>query len=431
MRRTTTVIIGAGHCGLAMSRRLSERSIDHVVLERDRVGSSWRTQRWDSMRLLTPNWQSRLPGQVDRPADPHGYARADEVAQHLSDYAAAISAPVERSTVTRVVAAGGGYDVVTDVGTWRAATLVVASGPANVASIPQLASAAPSGIGSRTPLTYRCPDDLPLSGVLVVGASASGVQLARELQRSGRQVTLSVGEHVRLPRTYRGRDLFWWFDQAGVLDERCDEIDDIARARRLPSPQLAGDRDRQFVDLGSLVEEGITVVGRLHGFDGNVARFSGGLANVCRLADLKMNRLLDRFDEWASVIGADVEAPERFTALEIPTPPLEVDLVRSGIGTIMWATGFRPEYPWLDLPVLDRRDRIVHDGGSIVGAPGAYVMGQPLLRRRRSTYISGAAADSSDLARVLHGHLDELAGHVSATASSRSAGRHTTASVAE
>ena len=255
MPNTTTVIVGAGHCGLAMSRCLAARSIDHVVLERGEVANSWRTQRWDSLRLLTPNWMTRLPGYAYRGADPDGYLSARQVTAMLADYANASAAPVlTGTTVTSVRAAGGGYVVRTDQGTWRAPTVVLACGAATVPAVPALARLVPDGITSVTPAGYRNPGELPGGGVLVVGASASGVQLADELHRSGRPVTLAVGEHVRMPRTYRGRDILWWLDAAGVLDERYDEVDDLVRARNVAvhaAGRLAGPDGRpERVELG-------------------------------------------------------------------------------------------------------------------------------------------------------------------------------------
>jgi putative flavoprotein involved in K+ transport len=259
-----------------------------------------------------------------------------------------------------------------------------------------------------TPLTYRSPECLDQGGVLVVGASATGIQLAEEIHRSGRPVILSVGEHVRLPRTYRGRDVFWWMDAVGVLDERHDEIDDVVRARHVPSPQLIGSPDHRSIDLNSLGQLGIAVVGRLGSIQDGVAKFSGGLANTCHLADLKMNRLLQRFDDWASGNETDVvEPPHRFEPTSVASSPtIEIDLRRRGIGTIVWATGFHPDYGWLDVPVLDRKGRIRHHGGVVHEAPGMYVLGHNLLRTRRSSYIAGAASDTCELAAHLQEHLD-------------------------
>lgn len=407
--RTTVVVIGAGHSGLAVSRRLTERSIDHVVIERGEVANSWCTERWDSLRLLTPNWLTNLPGLPYRGDQPDGYMTAADLAAVIGGYAATIDAPVHtRTTVIRVCAGSSGYDVVTDRGCWQCAALVVASGPCNTARVPPAAASLPPTIAVRTPMDYRSPDGLGEGGVLVVGASATGVQLAEEIHRSGRPVTLAVGEHVRMPRMYRGRDIFWWTDVV-TLDERYDEVDDLVRARGLPSPQLIGSSDRRSVDINHLARQGITIVGRLGRITGGLAQFSGSLTNTCALADLKMNRLLDRLDAWARSEGADVGSPERFQPTQVSHPLLEVDLRRSGISTVLFATGFRPEYSWLDLPVLDRRGRIIHDGGVISGSPGCYVVGLNMLRRRRSSYISGAERDSADIVRLLHQHLDVAA----------------------
>jgi putative flavoprotein involved in K+ transport len=399
----TTVIIGAGHAGLAMSRRLTERSIDHVVIERGEVANSWRTERWDSLRLLTPNWMNRLPGQAPSADDPDGFMTMPEVISMLSSYADHIGAPVHTgTTVTRVRRAEGGYTVETDRGTWRCRALVLATGACNVADVPAPAAGVPPAVLQLTPMTYRSPGSLPDGGVLVVGASATGVQLAEEIQRSGRPVTLSVGEHVRLPRRYRGRDIMWWMDAAGVLDERWDEVDDLVRARNLPSPQLIGTPERRTIDLNSLAALGVRLVGRIGRVHDGVAQFSGSLTNTAALADLKLDRLLRRLDEWARSAGVDDGEPERFTPTAVPaTPTLEIDLRSGEITTIVWATGYRPDYRWLDVPVLDRRGRIVHHGGVVAGPPGLYVLGTSLLRTRRSNFIDGSGADSASIATTV------------------------------
>jgi putative flavoprotein involved in K+ transport len=393
-----------------MSRQLTERSVDHVVLERGEIANSWRKERWDSLRLLTPNWQTRLPGGLRYDGgDPDGFMNVAELVTFIDSYASAINAPVHTSTtVKRVSGTSSGYEVSTDRGIWSCTALVVASGASGLANIPSLAAAIPASIGMLTPLTYRSPENLSDRGVLIVGASATGIQLADEIQRSGRPVTLAVGEHVRMPRTYRGRDIFWWMDAAGVLDERYDEVDDLVRARHVPSPQLIGSPEHRSIDLNTLARLGVQIVGRLCGMQGGVAQFSGGLANTCRLADLKMNRLLNRFDTWADASETDVDQPpHRFEPTSVPeAPTLEIDLTAHNIGTIIWATGYRPDYHWLDVPVLDRKGQLRHTGGIVSGAPGMYVLGGNLLRTRRSSYIAGADEDTFALANHLHAHLD-------------------------
>jgi putative flavoprotein involved in K+ transport len=406
-------VVGAGHAGLAMSRRLTERSVEHVVLERGTVANSWRTERWDSLRLLTPNWHNRLPGDAPVGEDPHGYMTAGQTAAMLGRYAAAIAAPVVERTAVRTLrpqaAAGGGYELVTDRGTWACASVVIASGGNSRASLPEFAAALPRSVASVTALEYRNPSQLAEGGVLVVGASATGVQLADEIQASGRPVTLSVGEHVRMPRTYRGRDVFWWTERAGILAERYDDVDDLTRVRHLPSPQLIGTPERRTIGLNDLQWAGVRIVGRLGRIRDGGAQFSGGLANVCKLADLKLERLLQRFDEVADELDDDVEPPERFEPTRTPTASItEIDLAAAGVGTVLWATGLRPDHRFVDLPVFDHAGRIRHDGGVVTGAPGVYVLGLGVLRTRRSSYIAGADGDTAELADHLHRHLDEV-----------------------
>jgi putative flavoprotein involved in K+ transport len=252
MIRTTAVVVGAGHAGLAMSRRLTDRSIDHVVLERGEVANSWRTQRWPSLRLLTPNWQTRLPGHDYAGDDPDGYMPAAGVAATLTGYARLVAAPVRTATTVHTVrAAPQGFEVHANDDAFYARTVVLATGACNLPAIPGVADAVPPSIMALTPLAYRDPGQLPDGGVLVVGASATGVQLASEVHRSGRPVTLAAGEHVRLPRTYRGRDIFWWLEATGLLAERYDQVDDLTRARHLPSPQLTGTPARDMTDLNT------------------------------------------------------------------------------------------------------------------------------------------------------------------------------------
>ncbi len=412
MRSATTIIIGAGQSGLAMSRHLTARSIDHVVFERGRVANSWLTERWDSLRLLTPNWQTRLPGYAYTGNDANGFMTMAEVASFLRDYAQVSRAPIMTGTrVTRVRQDDQGYLLSTTQGPWRCRKLVIASGACNVALIPSASAGLPAGVTSLTPLQYRHPGLLPEGGVMIVGASASGIQLAREINAAGYRVVLSIGEHVRMPRTYRGRDIQWWMDAIGAMNARYDAVDDIQRARRLPSLQLVGTPEHVTVDLNSLRKAGVELVGRLVGLSDGKAQFSGSLANHCALADLKMNRLLGSIDDWVNANGlaGQFSAPERYAATDVgPETSLSLDLIGAGISTVIWATGYRPDYSWLDVPVLDRKARIRHDGG-VVAAPGMYVMGLPFMRRRKSSFIDGAGEDAADLAAHLSQNLARAA----------------------
>lgn len=372
------------------------------------MAQSWRTERWDSLRLLTPNWLNRLPGLPYDGPDPDGYLAMTEVVDLVARFAEVSRAPVRtETTVTSVRRTDGGYRVVTDAGELDARTVVVASGAFNRPAVPALAEGVPASVHQVTPFSYRNPTLLPEGGVLVVGASASGVQIAAELARSGRPVTLSVGEHVRMPRTYRGRDVLWWMDASGVWDERYDSLDDLDRARRLPSPQLVGTPARTTLDLNALADLGVELVGRLAMVRDGRALFSGGLRNVFALADLKLERLLDSFDAWAVTSGRDDEVgpAERCPPTRVPASPRwQLDLAGGEISTVVWATGGRPDYAWLDVPVVDAKGRLRHDGGA-VDSPGLYALGLPVLRRRRSTFLHGIDDDARAVVTLADSYL--------------------------
>jgi putative flavoprotein involved in K+ transport len=376
------------------------------VLERGEVANSWRRERWDSLRLLTPNWQARLPGLRYEGPDPDGYLTVSEVTEFIERFAKASRAPVQTGTnVTSVTRTADGYRVTTSGGEIRCRTVVIASGACNKPTVPAFSDAVPSSVQQLTPFDYRDPEQLPDGGVLVVGASATGVQLAAEIQRSGRPVTLSAGEHVRLPRTYRGKDVLWWMDAAGVWDQRYDEVEDLNRARRLPSPQLVGTPERATLDLNALTALGVELIGRWAMVRDGRALFSGGLGGVLSLADLKMNRLLGTFDEWARSRAAEVGPPERYAPTRAPDRArLQLDLGSGEIAAIVWATGFRPDYEWLDVPVVDDKGHLRHEGG-VVDSPGLYALGLPVLRRRKSTFMYGIEDDAREVIDHLVGHL--------------------------
>ncbi len=407
MRAVTTIIIGAGQAGLAMSQALSQRNVDHLILDRGTVANAWRTDRWDSLRLLTPNWANALPDAPYLGIDPDGYMPVSELVTRFDAYARHNGVPIQGHTeVLRASGTDGGYRIETSQGPMQCETLVLATGACAQPKIPGLSAAVPDSVFQTTPSTYKRPGDLPDGGVMVVGASASGVQLAREIQASDRPVTLCVGGHLRLPRTYRGRDIEWWLDTIGALDERFDEVDDLERARRTPSPQLIGGADA--VDLNALQDLGVEIAGRLANIRGGKAQFSGGLAAVCASADLKMNRLLDTIDAWVAErhLEDDLPPPHRASPTRLPdTPVLSRSLTDGGIRSIVWSTGYRPDFSWLDVPVFDRRGRLRHRGG-VVAAPGLYAMGLTFMRRRKSHQISGVGDDARDLADHLTSQLD-------------------------
>jgi putative flavoprotein involved in K+ transport len=407
--RIPAVVIGAGHAGLAVSKMLTDRSVDHLVLERGEVANTWRYERWDSLRLLTPNWQTRLPGFEYSGDDPDGFMTMGEVVAFIDAYASSINAPVETGVnVESVRRSDSRYRVTANGRAWDAASVVLATGGFNLPKLPVVARDLPPEVDSITAMDYKRPDQLRDGEVLVVGASATGIQVANEIHRSGRPVTLAVGEHVRMPRTYRGRDIRWWLEQIGRLDERYDEVDDIVRARHVPSPQLVGTPDRSTLDLNALTDQGVRLVGRLSAVSDGNAQFSGSLRNVCSLADLKLTRLLDEIDEWAAENGVDgeVDPPHRLPNTVVDDDPLlSLDLAAGDIQTVLWATGYRSDYSWLDIPVLDRKGEIKHDGGVVTDSPGLYRIGLNFLRRRKSSFIHGAEDDAIDITYHLASHL--------------------------
>jgi len=409
--RVSVVVVGGGPAGLAVSHHLTAAAVDHVVFERGEVVNSWRHERWDSLRLLTPNWMAGLPGHPYEGDDPDGYMTAAEVVAGFDRYERRVAPPVLTGvTVRRVRRGPAGFDVVTDHGHWSCDAVVAATGASSQPRVPALAANLPDTIEQITALEYRRPSQLQGAGggVLVVGASASGVQIADELRRAGREVTIAVGEHVRLPRTYRGRDIYWWMDAIGQLDERYDEVDDLDRARRHASIQVVGNDDRRDLDLNALQRGGVRVVGRFMAVEGRVAQCSGSLENLVANADLKQARLLRRVDEFVEAQGLEGEVG-RATDPE-PTClgawPTELELAE--FSSVVWATGYRPTFPWLDPAAFDRRHRIAHVGG-VAHMPGLYVMGQPFLRRRRSNLISGMGPDAAELVAHLRGHLGQRA----------------------
>jgi putative flavoprotein involved in K+ transport len=394
-----------------MSHCLSGAGTDHVLLERGGVAHSWRTERWDSLRLLTPNWMTALPGADYEGDDPDGYMTAGETAATLDTYSRLVNRPLHTGVeVETACYAGNGFEVRTTEGTWHCDAVVAATGGSSEPRVPEFASELPPDVQQITSLSYRSPAQIDGGGsVLVVGASASGVQIADELLRAGRDVMISVGEHVRLPRSYRGCDIYWWLDRIGQLDERWNEVEDLQRARRHASVQVVGSDDRKAVDLPSLLGLGVKPVGRLMAIRGRTALCSGGLANLVANADLKQARLLDRIDHWVNEhdIVDLVEPPNKPSPTNLTQAPTELDL--RGITAVVWATGFRPSYRWLDPLAFDRRGRVAHDGG-VGRMPGLYLLGLPFLRRRRSNLLAGLGIDAAEISRHLLGYLEGAEG---------------------
>ena len=406
MTTIDTVVIGAGHAGLAVSKLLTDAGREHVVLDRGRIGHRWRTERWDSLHLLTPSWMTRLPGWSYCGPRPDGYLSVGSFIGYLEAYAASFGAPVvDGTTVHEVAATPGGhparrYRVVTSRGTWHARHVVIGTGPHGTPHVPAgLAGLDTSGVDLVTSNHYRNPGRLGAGGVLVVGASASGTQIADELNRAGREVTLAVGRHTRMPRRHRGLDIFWWLENTGRLARTIDEVADPVAARGETSLQLVGrddtERSTEDLDLGRLQEQGVRLVGRLDTVDGRTVHFRDDLAATVGAADATLDRLLDSLDHFVERIGlaGQLWDSPRPRPVAIGTPRRRVDLRAEGIGTVLVASGYRPHHPWLRLPITDP-DGTIRQHRGVTPAEGVYVVGQRFQHRRDSGQIDGARHDA-------------------------------------
>jgi len=396
MHATDTIIVGAGQTGLAVSNILTAKGRDHVLFERGQVAESWRSERWDSLRLLTPNWMTRLPGWRYRGDDPDGFMRREEIVGFFDRYARSFGAPVQGDTTVELVRrTADGYRVVTDQGTWQTDNVVIATGANSQPHVPEFARDLATGVHQITANRYRSPASLPDGGVLVVGASASGVQLADELAQTGRDVVLAVGTHARGVRCHRGRDLFRWLEDTGKNDTPLEKAPDPVAAPHQPSMQLVGGHPPVDVDLASLQARGVVLVGRLIGANTAAVRFADDLARTTAAADERLRRLLSEFDAYATRNGLhDLEPPEPIVPVTVPARAITALAVRAAdISSVVWATGYRRDYSWLDVPVLDERGEIIQRNG-VTPAPGLYVVGLRFQSRRNSNFIDGVRHDA-------------------------------------
>jgi putative flavoprotein involved in K+ transport len=402
--RIDTLIVGAGHAGLAVSRLLTAAGHDHVVLDRGRVAERWRSERWDSLHLLTPNWMTRLPGWCYSGTDPDGYLSSAELVGHLERYAASFESPVITDTAVLQIEEANGpgcarFRVVTNNGVWHARHVVVATGPYGRPHLPGGLRGVSHRVEVLTANSYRNPAALGPGGVLVVGASASGVQIADELIRAGREVVLAVGRHARMPRRYRGMDSFWWLEATGRLARTINEVPNIAAARRETSLQLVGRAEPQLrgcdLDLGALQARGVRLLGRFEDVLGTVASFRSDLRDQVAEADKRMHRFLDAVDRYIDQarLSREVLPPIRPGRIHVPDSVTRLDLAGEHLQTVIIAAGYRPHHPWLHVPVLESDGSIRQQRG-VTAAPGLYVVGQYFQHRRDSSFIDGARHDA-------------------------------------
>lgn len=402
--RVNTVVVGAGQAGLALSRLLTEADVDHVVLERGRVAERWRSERWDSFRLLTPNWQTRLPGHRYDGADPHGFMRREAIVRFFDSYAASFDAPVVAGVeVQRVAPVLGGWRVWTSAGSYDAANVVVATGhydqPRRHASAAQL----PCAIDQIHARDYRNPGSIPSGGVLVVGSGPTGQQIADELAVAGRSVFLAVGRHRPLPRRYRGHDVYWWMDRMGSLGRTVDSLPHPDKAATAPSAVLAG--ERADLHLRRLVGHGVVPVGHLIGAQGRTLRFADDLASSVAAADVHTRNFRDQVDAFVDRVGVEVTPATSYDA-GLPawatTAPTSLRLHEHGISTVIWAAGYRRDYSWVDAPVFAESGEPMQTRG-VTKAPGLMFLGLRFMYRRNSNFIDGVGADAAYLARSIVG----------------------------
>ncbi|MCG3784247.1 flavin-containing monooxygenase [Delftia acidovorans] len=399
-----TLVVGAGQAGIAASEHLSQLGVEHLVLERQRIAQAWRTGRWDSLVANGPAWHDRFPG-LEFKGDRDGFPGKDEVADYFEDYVRQIKAPVRTGVeVRRVTRNQGrpGFTVQTSEGVIEARNVIAATGPFQVPVIPPIAPAASAAPADGSLLQihsahYHRPAQLPEGAVLVVGAGSSGVQIADELQRAGRKVFLSVGAHDRPPRAYRGRDFCWWLGVLGEWDAA------IAKpGREHVTIAVSGARGGHTVDFRALGHQGITLVGLTESFADGRVRFRDDLAENIANGDANYLAMLDAADDYIRRNGLDLpEEPEARRRLPDPacvTHPLrELDLAAAGITSIIWATGYRVDFSWLQVDSFEPGGKPRHHRG-VGHEPGIYFLGLPWLSRRGSSFIWGVWHDAKFVA---------------------------------
>lgn len=397
------VVIGAGHAGLAVSNLLSARGVDHVVLERDAVASNWRTARWDSFTLLTPNWATWLPGWHYTGDDAQGFMGKGEIISYLEDYAASFAAPVRTGVTVEGLSAmdGGSLRLRTDAGEMDATIVIVATGPFQRPRTPRWAQDLPSRLTQLHSSEYRSPEALPDGPVLVVGAGPSGQQIADDLVRAGRETYLSVGRHRRVPRRYRGRDYYWWLELGGWYEKTAEDVP-LSRRRDSVSPALTGTPERRDLDLRELHSRGVSLLGRAIGVEGGTLSLRTDLAATLATGD----RAYDEFTSWVEARlhrfdGLYDDPEQRPVFAEPPEPPDTLPLDR--VSTVIWATGFRLDFErWVDLSIIDGDGYPIHRRG-VTSVPGLYFTGLPWLHRLRSPFIRGAEEDARHIVNQITG----------------------------
>lgn len=397
------VVIGGGQAGLSTSHYLQQAGIDHMLFEKRRIADSWRLDRWDSFCLVTPNWQCQLPGHPYDGPDPKGYMVKDEIVAYLEAFAAKVNPPIrEGVAVTRVSRhVSGALEVVTSAGTCLADHVVVATGGYDIPNLPPCSRSVPHDIVQVHSVAYRNPEQLPPGGVLVVGTGQSGVQIMEDLYLKGRQVHLAVGPAPRSPRIYRGRESTEWLHDLGFYQFTVDQHPLGDEARHKTNHYMSGRDGGHEIDLRKFALQGVKLYGSLADLDGTRARFESDLARNLDDADevyCSIRRDIDAYIAKAG-IEAPVEPPFQ-KAWEPDHEPTSLDLRAAGITSIVWASGFKANYSWIDLPTFDGRGHPRFTRG-VSPVPGLYFLGLPWLHTWGSGRFLGMADDARHLVNVI------------------------------
>ncbi|GAA0605360.1 MSMEG_0569 family flavin-dependent oxidoreductase [Sporichthya brevicatena] len=411
----TVVVVGGGQAGLSISACLRARDVDHVVLEKHRPGHEWRSRRWDTFCLVTPNWQCTLPGHPYDGADPDGFMLRDEVVAYLEKYAAACPELHTDVAATRLRRRPeGGFEIQTSAGTLTADQVVVATGPYQVPRVPRAAERLPAGVVSLHSSEYRNPDSLPAGAVLVVGTGQSGCQIAEDLHLAGRQVHLATGSAPRVARRYRGRDVVAWLEDMGYYRRTIDEFDNADAVRFRVNHYVTGRDGGRDIDLRAFARDGMALHGRLLEIADGTVRFGTDLAANLDAADAVSESIKDSIDAWIDAAGVDAPTEARY--VPVWTPPadaaLTLDLADAGVSAVVWSTGFTRDYTWIEAPVFDGRGHPVHTRGETT-CPGLYFLGLPWQWTWGSGRFCGVGADAEHLAErieaVRHAGLEAVA----------------------
>lgn len=399
VEKINTVIVGAGQAGIAMSEHLALMDVPHVVLERSRIAERWRSERWDSLVANGPAWHDRFPSLKFDNISQEAFPPKERMAQYFEEYASMINAPVRTGVdVHQVVRLAGrsGFKVVTSAGEFEAANVVAATGPFQKPSFPQIVPES-AGVQQIHSSVYKNPQQLPAGGVLVVGAGASGTQIAEELRKAGRDVYLSVGEHYRPPRAYRDRDYCWWLGALGLWDEV-----KIKPKKEHVAFAVSGYEGGKTVDFRRLAHMGITLVGITQSWDNGVLSFADGLAENIAAGDNAYFDVLRDADAYIERNGLDLPPePQAWELLPDPqcllNPLAQLDIAAAGITTIIWATGFKFDFSWLQVDAFDEKGLPFHKRG-ISAERGIYFLGLPNLVNRASSFIYGVWHDAKYIA---------------------------------